>query len=143
MNNSQYEFVEAEKGYVNYYQEGETPEKRAVINYGELNVEGNQMVIMDHGMGGAFTFNEAFSLMISCKDQAEIDYFWDKLSVVPESEQCGWVKDQFGLSWQIVPANMDKIMAGATEEGRKRGMAALLNMKKLDIAALEKAVAEE
>lgn len=78
-----------------------------------------------------------------CKDQAEIDYFWDKLSAVPESEQCGWVRDQFGLSWQIVPAHMDEIMAGATEEGRRRVMDALLNMKKLDIAALEKARAEK
>lgn len=132
-------FEGAEKGYVNYYQKGEVPEERAVINYSELNVDGNQIVIMDHGMGGDFTFNEAFSLMVSCKDQEEIDYFWEKLSFVPESEQCGWVKDQFGLSWQIVPERMDEIMEGTTEDGRKRVMDALLKMKKLDIAALEKA----
>ncbi|WP_331666147.1 VOC family protein [Lacrimispora sp.] len=56
------------------------------------------MIAMDHGLGGDFTFNEAFSFMIPCADQAEIDYFWDKLSFGPEAEQCGWVKVQFGIS---------------------------------------------
>lgn len=60
--------------------------------------------------GPEFKFNEAVSFAITCKDQPEIDYFWDKLSSVPESEQCGWCKDKFGLSWQIVPANMDELM---------------------------------
>ena len=61
--------------------------------------------------GPEFKFNEAVSFSISCKDQEEIDYFWVKLSKVPESEQCGWCKDQFGLSWQIVPANMGELMS--------------------------------
>lgn len=68
-----------------------------------------------------------------------IDYFWDKLSIVPEAEQCGWVKDQFGLSWQIVPANMDEILMEGTEEKIKRVTEAFLEMKKFDLAALEKA----
>lgn len=61
--------------------------------------------------GPEFKFNEAISFSVSCKDQAEIDYFWSKLSHVPEAEQCGWCKDQFGLSWQIVPENMGECMA--------------------------------
>lgn len=60
--------------------------------------------------GPQFKFNEAISLMVACKDQAEIDYFWKKLSTVPEAEQCGWCKDQFGLSWQVFPANLDELM---------------------------------
>jgi len=60
--------------------------------------------------GPEFTFNESVSFSVSCKDQAEIDYYWEKLSAVPESEQCGWCKDKFGLSWQIVPENMQELM---------------------------------
>jgi predicted 3-demethylubiquinone-9 3-methyltransferase (glyoxalase superfamily) len=61
--------------------------------------------------GPQFTFNEAVSFTVTCKDQDEIDYYWDKLSKVPESEQCGWCKDQFGVSWQIVPENMSELLA--------------------------------
>lgn len=60
--------------------------------------------------GSEFTLSEAVSFMVPCKDQAEIDYYWEKLSAVPEAEQCGWCKDKFGLSWQIVPAGMDKLL---------------------------------
>lgn len=60
--------------------------------------------------GPEFTFNEAVSFMVPCKDQVEIDYYWEKLSAVPESEQCGWCKDKFGVSWQIVPENMADLM---------------------------------
>ncbi len=132
-------FGGSEKGYINYYKTGEAMDERAGINYGELTILGNQVVVMDHGLGGDFTFNEAFSFMILCKDQAEIDYFWDKLSFVPEAEQCGWVKDQFGLSWQIVPEHMNDILANGTEDEVKRITEAFLQMKKLDIAAIEKA----
>lgn len=124
-------FEGANKGYVNYYQAGEPMDGRAKINYGELNIQENQIIAMDHGYGGDFTFNEAFSIMILCANQAEIDYFWDKLSFVPEAEQCGWVKDQFGLSWQIVPENMNDILASATKEEVKRITEAFLKMKKL------------
>ncbi|SHK90828.1 Glyoxalase superfamily enzyme, possibly 3-demethylubiquinone-9 3-methyltransferase [Anaerocolumna jejuensis DSM 15929] len=132
-------FEGSNKGYVNYYKAGEPMDERAKINYSELNIRGNQFIAMDHGFGGDFTFNEAFSFMIPCEDQEEIDYFWDKLSFVPEAEQCGWVKDQFGVSWQIVPENMNDIMANGTKEEVKRMTEAFLQMKKLDIAALEKA----
>ena len=60
--------------------------------------------------GNEFKFNEAVSFLVECKDQNEIDYFWDKLSAVPESEQCGWCKDKYGLSWQICPENMEELM---------------------------------
>lgn len=77
--------------------------------------------------GPEFKFNEAVSFSISCKDQAEIDYFWGKLSSVPESEQCGWCKDKFGLSWQVVPNNMDKLMK------RPHAYPHMMKMKKLVI----------
>lgn len=80
--------------------------------------------------GPEFKFNEAVSFAISCKDQEEIDYYWEKLSSVPESEQCGWCKDRFGLSWQVVPANMDELMQ------RPDAFAHLMQMKKLVIEEL-------
>lgn len=78
--------------------------------------------------GPEFKFNESVSFAINCKDQAEIDYFWEKLSSVPESEQCGWCKDRFGLSWQVVPENMSELM------GRPNAFAKLMQMKKIVIA---------
>ncbi|MEL1135756.1 VOC family protein [Desulfitobacterium sp. THU1] len=132
-------FEGSDQGFVNYYQTGESMDVRTKINYGELNILGSQLIAMDHGFGGEFSFNEAFSLMILCDSQAEIDYYWDKLSFVPEAEQCGWVKDQFGLSWQIVPENMNETLSRGTEEEVKRITEAFLKMKKLDIAVLERA----
>lgn len=78
--------------------------------------------------GPEFKFNEAVSFAISCKDQAEIDFFWEKLSSVPESEQCGWCKDRFGLSWQVVPQDMGELMK------RPNAYAKMMQMKKLVIA---------
>jgi predicted 3-demethylubiquinone-9 3-methyltransferase (glyoxalase superfamily) len=77
--------------------------------------------------GPEFKFNESVSFAIACDDQAEIDYFWEKLSSVPESEQCGWCKDKFGLSWQVVPANMDELMQ------RPGAFQKLMPMKKIVI----------
>ncbi len=83
--------------------------------------------------GPEFKFNEAVSFVVNCEDQAEIDYFWEKLSAVPESEQCGWLKDKFGLSWQIVPGNMDELMKSPA------AFPVLLEMKKIIISELEQA----
>jgi predicted 3-demethylubiquinone-9 3-methyltransferase (glyoxalase superfamily) len=80
--------------------------------------------------GPEFKFNEAVSFSIACKDQEEIDYYWSKLSSVPESEQCGWCKDRFGLSWQVVPADMGELMQ------RPNAFAHMMQMKKLVIADL-------
>jgi len=90
--------------------------------------------------GPLFKFNEAISFIVSCKDQKEIDYYWGKLSAVPESEQCGWCKDKYGLSWQIVPERMNEMMREGTEEQINRLTQAFLQMKKLDIAKLEAAL---
>ena len=75
----------------------------------EFELQGTRFTAINANEGG-FTFNESVSFSVPCKDQAEIDYYWEKLSKVPESEQCGWCKDQFGLSWQIVPENMGELM---------------------------------
>jgi predicted 3-demethylubiquinone-9 3-methyltransferase (glyoxalase superfamily) len=89
--------------------------------------------------GPEFTFDEAISLLVNCADQAEIDYYWEKLSDGGEESVCGWLKDRFGLSWQIVPAGWNEL-ANDPDRGRAtRAMRALLGMKKLDIAAIEAA----
>jgi predicted 3-demethylubiquinone-9 3-methyltransferase (glyoxalase superfamily) len=77
--------------------------------------------------------------MVKCKDQEEIDYYWGKLSAVPESEQCGWLKDRYGVSWQIIPENLHEYMGKGTQEQIDRVTQAFLPMKKFDLAALERA----
>jgi len=92
----------------------------------EFELAGQKFVAIN--AGPEFKFNESISFQVDCKDQEEIDYFWEKLSAVPESEQCGWLKDKYGLSWQIVPENMAELM-------KKPGaFAKLMPMKKIVIA---------
>ena len=89
--------------------------------------------------GPMFKFNEAISLQIDCEDQAEVDRLTNALSAVPEAEQCGWVKDRYGLSWQIVPYAMTRLLADPDEGVRKRVFDAMMEMKRLNIAELERA----
>lgn len=89
--------------------------------------------------GPLFKFTEAISFVIDCETQEEVDYYWEKLSAVPESEQCGWVKDKYGLSWQIVPSIMNTLLADPDKEKAGRVTQAMLKMKKLDIQALKEA----
>jgi predicted 3-demethylubiquinone-9 3-methyltransferase (glyoxalase superfamily) len=86
-----------------------------------------------------FDFNESFSFMVNCDTQEEVDYFWDKLTSGGEEQQCGWVKDKFGLSWQIIPVQMGKLMSVADSDQLARVTAAMLKMKKLDIKTLKQA----
>jgi len=91
--------------------------------------------------GPMFKFTEAVSFIVNCDNQAELDHYWDKLTDGgdPKAQQCGWLKDKFGVSWQIVPAGLAQLMTDPDPEKSRRVMAALLKMKKLDIAALERA----
>ena len=91
--------------------------------------------------GPEFTFNEAVSLEVHCETQEEIDYYWEKLGVGgdPKAQVCGWLKDKFGMSWQIVPTRMDELFADEKSPGYQRAMEAMLKMKKLDIEELTRA----
>ena len=89
--------------------------------------------------GPLFKFNEAISFIVNCDTQEEIDYYWEKLSAVPEAEQCGWLKDKYGLSWQIVPTAMEEMMRTKDKEKLARVTEAFLKMKKFDIAKLKEA----
>lgn len=89
--------------------------------------------------GPEFTFNEAISLQIECDDQIEVDRLSNALSAVPEAEQCGWVKDRWGLSWQIVPRVLTQLLSEGSPEVRQRVFAAMMQMKRLDVAGIEAA----
>ncbi|MDR9754236.1 VOC family protein [Pseudomonas sp. SZMC_28357] len=91
--------------------------------------------------GPIFKFTEAVSFQINCDTQEEVDYFWNALSAVPQAEQCGWVKDRFDLSWQIVPVALFDMLADPDTKKSQRAMEAMLQMKKLDIATLQRAFA--
>lgn len=109
-----------------------------VIN-GVFELDGMRFICLDGGP--VFTFNEAVSFTVEVKDQEELDYYWERLSHVPESEQCGWCKDKFGLSWQIVPKQLGELMQGDDPEGVKRVTQALMKMHKISVADLESAYA--
>jgi len=102
-------------------------------------LSGQRFMTLDGGP--VFKFSEAISFYVECADQAEVDYYWSKLSAVPEAEQCGWLKDKFGLSWQIIPRQMSELMSNPDKEKAGRVIQAMLQMKKIDIAALEAAAA--
>jgi len=86
--------------------------------------------------GPQFTFDEAISLLITCADQDEVDYYWDRLSDGGEEGPCGWLKDKFGLSWQVCPGGMAEVLNDPDPERAQRAMKAMLGMKKIDVAAL-------
>ncbi|RDW15180.1 hypothetical protein CWR48_19305 [Oceanobacillus arenosus] len=136
-------FEGAQKGVISKYEPGEAQSSKAKVKYADFNLFGMNFSAMDNGMAGDINFNEAFSFIVNCKDQEEIDYYWDKLSAVPESEQCGWVKDKFGVSWQIVPDNMEEILFKGSKDESRRVSEALSKMKKIDISVLEKARLEK
>jgi predicted 3-demethylubiquinone-9 3-methyltransferase (glyoxalase superfamily) len=124
---------------ISKYSEGEAPDGRAVVKFSSFNLDGFEISAMDNAMGADFTFNEAFSFQVLCRDQEEIDYYWEKLSADPEAEVCGWLKDKYGVSWQIIPYNMSQVMLDGSPEERDRYTKAFLQMKKFDLEDLEKA----
>lgn len=115
------------------------PGREGQVMYVRFELNGQQYGAVNGGP--MFKFNEALSIVVNCETQDEIDYYWEKLSAVPEAEQCGWLKDKFGLSWQIVPTILEQFMIDGDDERTNRAMQAMMQMKKFDITALEKAAA--
>ena len=105
----------------------------------EFELAGQRLTALNGGP--IFKFNEAISLQVYCKDQKEIDYYWERLGEGgdPRARQCGWLKDKYGLSWQVVPEGMQKMMKDYKSPKAQRAMAAVMQMKKFDIAALKRA----
>jgi predicted 3-demethylubiquinone-9 3-methyltransferase (glyoxalase superfamily) len=144
---------EAAKFYVGIFKKSKI---RKISRYGEAGYEihkrpaGSVMTVEFELEGQTFTalnggpifkFNEAVSLQIFCKTQKEIDYYWDKLTAGgdPRAQVCGWLKDKYGLSWQVVPAEASKLLSDPKSKKSQRAFAAMMQMKKMDIAALKRA----
>lgn len=123
--------------YPEGYTEGPLAGMAGKVINGEFELNGQRFLCLDGGP--LFKFNEAISFTVECADQAEVDYYWEKLSAVPQAEQCGWCKDKFGVSWQIVPRRLGELLAGPDTAKARRVMDAMLAMHKIDIDALERA----
>src|SRR6266700_499215 len=132
-------FHNAKVGHILRYGKNEEPDKAGTIKHASIALEGQGVAVMDSARAHKFAFNEAISFMVHCNTQEEIDYFWSKLSADRKAEQCGWLKDKFGLSWQIVPAIMDEMLKENDATKLARVTEAFLKMKKFDIAKLEEA----
>lgn len=132
-------FKDRKRGTVLRYPKGTEPDKEGTVMFTDFLIEDHWFAAMDSAREHGFQFNEAISFIVNCDTQDEIDYYWGKLSAVPEAEQCGWLKDKYGLSWQIVPVAMDDMMRNGTEEQIAAVTQAFLPMKKFDLAALRRA----
>ena len=132
-------FKDSKMGALVRYGEGQEPDKEGTVTFADFMLEGQWFAAMDSAREHNFAFNEAISFLVHCDTQDEIDDYWSKLSAVPEAEQCGWLKDKFGVSWQIVPTVMDEMMARGSREQIDWVTQAFLPMKKLEIAKLKEA----
>ncbi len=121
----------------------EDGDKEGFIKHSRFTLGGAQFMAMDSSHPHDFHFNEALSFIVHCHTQEEIDHYWKNLSAVPESEQCGWLKDKYGVSWQIVPTVMNTMMASGDKERIARVTQAFLKMKKFDIAELKRVYENE
>jgi predicted 3-demethylubiquinone-9 3-methyltransferase (glyoxalase superfamily) len=116
--------------------EGDT---EGFIKHSRFTLNGCDFMAMESSGKHEFSFNEAISFMVNCETQEEIDHYWNALSAVPEAEQCGWLKDKYGVSWQIVPTAMNEMMARGDKDAVARVTKAFMTMKKFDIATLRAA----
>jgi predicted 3-demethylubiquinone-9 3-methyltransferase (glyoxalase superfamily) len=136
--------AEAAKFYTSVFKGSKIKESTKLSNTPSGTVEivtidllGQEFTLMS--AGPLFKFNESISFVVNCDSQEEIDYYWEKLSADPKAEQCGWLKDKFGVSWQVVPVEMNEMMRNGTKEQLARVTEAFLKMKKFDVAKLRKA----
>ncbi len=143
-NGSPHSLSESKIVSITRYEKGmETPgadEMLGKILTAIFELDGQRFMALDGGP--YFKFNEAVSFYVECQDQDEVDYFWNRLSAVPESEQCGWLKDKFGLSWQIIPRQMGDLLSSPNRKKALAATNAMLQMKKIVIADLERAFDE-
>ncbi len=121
---------------ISYYGEG-APRPAGTVLTVDFELDGKPFTALNGGP--EFTFSEAISLSIDCADQEEVDHYWAKLSEGGEEGPCGWLKDKYGLSWQVVPTILTELVTGPDPERAQRAMQAMFGMKKLDVAALRAA----
>jgi predicted 3-demethylubiquinone-9 3-methyltransferase (glyoxalase superfamily) len=122
---------------VEHYGPGEGPEE--TVKHGRFVLSGQEMIAMDSHFDHGFTFGEALSLQVMCADQDELDGYWAALGEGGEHGPCGWLKDRFGLSWQVIPAALGEVLGDPDPQRAQRAVQAMLGMRKLDVAALRRA----
>jgi len=132
-------FPNSKIGTVAHYPAGMEPDKEGSAMFAEAALGGEWIVAMDSAHGHDFSFSEAVSFSVECADQAEVDYYWEKLTIGGNESECGWLKDRYGVSWQVVPKQVWTLMHDPDVEKSNRAMFALLQMQKLDIAKLQAA----
>jgi predicted 3-demethylubiquinone-9 3-methyltransferase (glyoxalase superfamily) len=132
-------FKNTQRGTTARYPAGMEPDKEGSIMFTDFQLENQWFAAMDSAREHKFNFGEGISLLVNCDTQEEIDYYWEKLSAVPEAEQCGWLKDKYGVSWQIVPSSLQKMLGEGTPEQTQRVTKAFLQMKKFNLAELQQA----
>lgn len=132
-------FKNAQPGQIMYNPDALRADGAPTVLFANFLLEGQQFTIIESGEAHGFTFNEAISFIVGCETQAEIDHYWAQLSAVPDAEQCGWLKDKYGVSWQISPTALDVMIREGTPVQAQRVIQTFMPMKKLDIAALERA----
>ncbi len=133
-------FHDADVGDIYRYEPGQEPDREGTVMHGRFRLEGQPFVAADSAADHDFSFSEGVSLVVDARTQDQIDYYWDRLSAVAESEQCGWLKDRYGVSWQIYPVSeMNELLALPGRAAVNRVMDAMLAMKKIDLAALRAA----
>ncbi|HWL36172.1 MAG TPA: VOC family protein [Frankiaceae bacterium] len=113
------------------------PRPAGMVMVVEFELDGQRFVAINGGP--EFPFSEAFSLQVNCEDQAEVDYYWERLTEGGEEVQCGWLKDRYGVSWQVTPKGMEEVFSDPDPSKAERAMRAMFGMKKLDLAALQAA----
>lgn len=134
-------FHDAKVGHIMRYGKNADPDQEGTVTHAAFTLEGQDFAAMDSAHEHKFNFTEAISFVVPCETQDEINYFWEKLSVGgdPKAQQCGWLKDKFGLSWQISPTVLEKMLEDSDKEKVERVTSAFLKMKKFDVAELQKA----
>lgn len=132
-------FPNSEVGNIMRYPADQAPQVADAVSYAELTLANQHFVAMDSAPIHDFTFNEAISFYVECDSQAEVDAYWNSLSAIAEAEQCGWLKDEYGISWQIIPKQLGELMSDPDPVKVERVMQAMLQMKKIIIADLETA----
>lgn len=129
-------FKNSKKGSVTLYGEA-GPGPKGTVMYVAFELEGQEFMALN--AGPQFSFTPAISFFVNCETQEEVDYFWEKLSEGGRKDQCGWLQDKYGLSWQIVPSVLGRILSDPDAVKSQRAMKAMMQMKKLDIEGLKRA----
>lgn len=133
-------FDNSDVPFLTRYGKDAEPEQEGTVQYASFSLEGQEFGAMDSALEHNFSFNEAVSFIVNCQDQEEVDYFWENLTANGgEESMCGWLKDPFGVSWQIIPRRLYELIGSEDQEKSGRATEAMLQMKKIDIASLEEA----